>query len=56
MTEVKPVRGLLWAQGAMGNAEWKGARLRDILIDAGFKEDEDNENLYCLCYLSYTLS
>lgn len=53
MTLTKPVRGLLWAQGALGNAEWKGARLRDLLIDAGFKEDDDNENWYDLHLLFY---
>ena len=43
MNRFKPVKGLAWAQGAMGNAEWKGARLRDVLLDAGFKDDEENE-------------
>lgn len=44
MNLFKPVKGLAWAQGAMGNAEWKGVRLRDLLLDAGFKDSEDNEN------------
>lgn len=31
------VPGGQWANGAMGNARWKGARLRDILAKAGIK-------------------
>ncbi len=44
MNRFKPVKGLAWAQGAMGNAEWKGVRLRDLLLDAGFKDSDENEN------------
>jgi DMSO/TMAO reductase YedYZ molybdopterin-dependent catalytic subunit len=32
------VFGGQWAHGAMGNAEWTGARLRDILTAAGVKQ------------------
>jgi DMSO/TMAO reductase YedYZ molybdopterin-dependent catalytic subunit len=32
------VFGGQWAHGAMGNAEWTGARLRDILLAAGVKQ------------------
>ena len=32
------VFGGQWANGAMGNAEWKGVRLRDILSKAGVKQ------------------
>lgn len=28
--------GLQWGAGAIGNAEWTGPRLRDVLADAGF--------------------
>ena len=28
--------GLQWNVGAIGNATWTGARLRDVLVDAGF--------------------
>ena len=33
------VPGVEWGYGAMGNARWKGARLRDILAKAGLKKD-----------------
>jgi DMSO/TMAO reductase YedYZ molybdopterin-dependent catalytic subunit len=33
------VPGVEWGIGAMGNARWKGARLRDILNKAGVKKD-----------------
>ena len=46
MNRFKPVKGLAWAQGAMGNAEWKGVRLRDLLLDAGFQDGDDNENWF----------
>ena len=32
------VPGGQWANGAMGNAVWKGARLRDVLAKAGVKD------------------
>ncbi|MBV8768191.1 MAG: molybdopterin-dependent oxidoreductase [Hyphomicrobiales bacterium] len=33
------VAGVQWAVGAMGNARWKGARLKDILDKAGLKSE-----------------
>ncbi|MGO9632316.1 MAG: molybdopterin-dependent oxidoreductase [Steroidobacteraceae bacterium] len=33
------VPGVQWGSGAMGNARWKGVRLRDILARAGLKKD-----------------
>ncbi|MGH8743974.1 MAG: molybdopterin-dependent oxidoreductase, partial [Burkholderiales bacterium] len=33
------VAGVEWGYGAMGNAKWKGARVRDILNKAGVKKD-----------------
>lgn len=33
---VKPIKGLEWQQGAIGNARWSGVLLRDVLSDAGF--------------------
>jgi len=33
------VQGVEWGVGAMGNARWKGARLRDILARAGVKKE-----------------
>lgn len=35
MIEIKEVKGLTWAQAAIGNAEWSGALLNDVLKDAG---------------------
>jgi DMSO/TMAO reductase YedYZ molybdopterin-dependent catalytic subunit len=33
------VPGVQWGLGAMGNARWQGARLKDILAKAGLKKD-----------------
>ncbi len=44
MNRVKPVKGLEWAQGAMGNAVWKGVRLRDVLLDLGVKDSDENDH------------
>jgi len=33
------VPGVEWGSGAMGNARWKGARLKDILARAGLKKE-----------------
>jgi DMSO/TMAO reductase YedYZ molybdopterin-dependent catalytic subunit len=33
------VPGVQWGLGAMGNALWKGARLRDVLAKAGLRKD-----------------
>ena len=33
------VPGVEWGLGAMGNAKWKGVRLRDILAKAGVRKD-----------------
>ena len=35
---VKPIKGLAWSAGAIGNAEWSGVRVRDVLIYAGLKD------------------
>lgn len=37
--------GLQWDIGAIGNAEWRGPKLRDVLIDAGLNADDPNESL-----------
>lgn len=34
-----PVAGLAWTHGAVGNARWKGVRLRDVLARCGIKPD-----------------
>jgi DMSO/TMAO reductase YedYZ molybdopterin-dependent catalytic subunit len=33
------VAGVEWGDGAMGNAKWKGARLKDVLAKLGIKKD-----------------
>src|SRR5436190_21654067 len=33
------VPGVEWGLGAMGNARWKGARLKDVLAKAGLKKE-----------------
>jgi DMSO/TMAO reductase YedYZ molybdopterin-dependent catalytic subunit len=33
------VAGVEWGAGAMGNARWKGARLKDVLAKAGLKKE-----------------
>jgi sulfite oxidase len=40
MNKVKQVRGLDWGMAAVGNAEWSGVRLADVLRDMGVKSDE----------------
>lgn len=34
-----PAKGNQWSTGAIGSPEWTGVRLRDVLEDAGIKED-----------------
>lgn len=36
---VKPVGGVPWKAGAIGNARWSGARLSEVLKKAGLKEN-----------------
>src|SRR6185295_14633152 len=33
------VQGLEWGYGGMGNARWKGVRLKDVLAKAGIKKE-----------------
>jgi len=35
MKAIKPVKGLEWDIGAIGNATWGGVKLRDVLLYAG---------------------
>ncbi|KII64593.1 putative sulfite oxidase, mitochondrial [Thelohanellus kitauei] len=39
MNTVKPVVGIPWKGGAIGNALWKGVRLHDVLSDLGISVD-----------------
>jgi len=36
MHQIRPIKGLDWSQGAVGNAEWSGVSLCDVLSYAGF--------------------
>ena len=40
MKDAKPLKGLDWRGGAIGNAQWGGALLSDVLKEAGFSMDE----------------
>jgi len=40
MSQLKPVKGLAWDQGAIGTAVWGGARLRDVLLAAGLDPED----------------
>jgi sulfite oxidase len=37
--KIKPVGGVQWGAGAIGNAQWGGARLSEVLKAAGLKAD-----------------
>lgn len=39
-TGSRQTQGLAWEVGAIGNAEWTGVRLRDVLKDAGLAVDD----------------
>ncbi|XP_022053143.2 sulfite oxidase, mitochondrial [Acanthochromis polyacanthus] len=39
MNKVKLVKGLNWGIAAISNATWSGARLRDVLLAAGYQPD-----------------
>ncbi|XP_033324894.2 sulfite oxidase [Megalopta genalis] len=42
MAESKPLKGLSWSVGAVGNATWTGAKLCDVLKDMKINEDDYN--------------
>lgn len=37
-SRIKPVKGVQWREGAIGNAKWRGARLSDVLKKAGIRD------------------
>nr|XP_046198120.1 sulfite oxidase, mitochondrial isoform X1 [Oncorhynchus gorbuscha] len=39
MNKVKQVKGLNWGIAAISNATWSGARLKDVLLAAGFRSE-----------------
>lgn len=47
MRSRKELKGLDWKGGAVGNAEWSGARLSDVLAAAGYDE-KTNEAVHCI--------
>lgn len=45
MNKVKQVKGLEWSGGAIGNAEWTGVRLRDLLNYVGIDSTKGIEHI-----------
>ena len=43
-TRVKEVQGIDWLDGAVMNCRWEGPRLRDILLRAGVRYDEQEDS------------
>ncbi len=37
-SRIKPVKGVQWREGAIGNAKWRGMRLSDLLKKVGVRE------------------
>lgn len=46
LADTKPVKGIPWTGGAIGNAEWSGAYLRDVLLFAGLKEESGAQHIH----------
>ena len=40
--QIKEVKGILWGIGAIGNAQWSGARLVDVLLHCGAQLDHSS--------------
>lgn len=43
MAAARPVEGVIWDRGVIGNANWKGTKLRELLIQFGVKDNTDLE-------------
>jgi len=43
MAAVKPLRGLSWGGTAIGNAEWTGVKLKDVLAYCGLDAEKEEE-------------
>ncbi|CDQ56619.1 unnamed protein product [Oncorhynchus mykiss] len=43
MNKVKQVKGLNWGIAAISNATWSGARLKDVLLAAGYRSEAVSE-------------
>lgn len=39
LSEIKPIGGVQWGPGAIGNAEWEGVPLSEVLKSVGLKEN-----------------
>ena len=39
LSKAKTVRGLGWGHAAISTATWKGVKLRDVLLYAGYRPD-----------------
>ncbi|KAM4751716.1 sulfite oxidase, mitochondrial isoform 1-T3 [Cyanocitta cristata] len=50
MSRVRPVKGLAWDIGAISTARWGGARLRDVLLHAGFGDRPPAEGEWHVCF------
>ena len=42
MNDIKPLKGLNWKGGAIGNAQWTGVRLYDVLKHIGVQTDDES--------------
>uniref|UniRef100_A0A8C3NIS0 sulfite oxidase n=1 Tax=Geospiza parvula TaxID=87175 RepID=A0A8C3NIS0_GEOPR len=49
MSRVRPVKGLSWDIGAISTARWGGARLRDVLLAAGVR-DNTGDGEWHVCF------
>ncbi|XP_067385971.1 sulfite oxidase, mitochondrial isoform X2 [Emydura macquarii macquarii] len=50
MNSVRPVKGLEWGIAAISTARWGGARLRDVLTQAGYGEAEEEAGERHVCF------
>ncbi|GIC90161.1 putative sulfite oxidase [Aspergillus udagawae] len=49
-TMLKEVQGIDWGDAAVMNCKWRGPRLREVLLRAGVREDEDGLHVEFSCY------
>ena len=49
MNESKPVKGILWKNGAVSNAKWTGIKLADVLIKLGVQERPGHHVIFQGC-------
>lgn len=47
MNAIKQVKGLDWGIAAISNATWGGAKLRDVLLEAGFQDGMEGAKHVC---------